>query len=964
MRNCLATGRHSKKLTPGFPGWVPIALLILSLGSPGVAQEPLRDVINRSLAPITTQTVGRASDAEFLRRVSIDLTGMPPSADTAAAFLTDSAIDRREQLIDRLLDSPRHHRHLAEQLSVMLMERRTAKHVAEVEWLNWLTRSVREDKPWNVLVREILLADGEPGEQRPAAAFILNRDAEPHTVARDIGRIFFGQDLQCAQCHDSPLVSDFLQQDYQGLLAVSSSIATFTRKVDKKDLTLLRDQAGSDITFESVFAKGSPHRTGARIPGGTTLVEPFRIPSEEYTIAPADGIRSVPVVSRRQWLADVTTDGSNLHFNRNAANRIWSLMFGKGLVHPLDMLHPDNPSASPGLLEDLASRFAQSGFQIRNLLREIALSDPYQFPFDLPTGFAEQVITNDELVRQVQQRSEKGGEQLDRLSQTRDAADERFDEAETAVLPTADAQDKARTASVAALAKYRKAADELNAAEAKASTNTELKTRLEEAVAALDVTLQQTSEEELSNALATLKQRLQKTVEGTAALQKAVTDRKTAAEPLEAAWKESAESLRTAAAASAPLVNAMLQEEQQRVLARKAWQQQQFELTSLSHREDLLQQVGSLQETRQTLMQLQTAGTAVARDLAASTANLAATRSLVEKSKTDVVRITVDFEEQMEMLGTTKDQLETSVSAQKLIAESVAAANTASAALIGEETLVALTEQLSDRLRGSDDTVRNLRSRSEQLTALVGKTSVAMEAAHAEAKKLQTELANNESAHEELQGKQQQIQHSLQEAVQQQTRHQDELPELLSRHFQLSDLRPLSPEQLCWSILQVTGVYERTRQAAVAELDKSNPLQAETAADPAVLRQRELQIEQTTWEKLRGNQKQFITLYGAAAGQPQGDFFASADQALFASNGSTINSWVAPAGDNTTQRIIAAESAQTAAEALYLGVLTRSPTVEEVREVEQVLRERPDRRTAASELVWALIMSAEFRFNR
>ncbi|MGB0740701.1 MAG: hypothetical protein ACPGXX_11565, partial [Planctomycetaceae bacterium] len=74
MRNCLATGRHSEKLTPGFPGWVPIALLILSLGSPGVAQEPLRDVINRSLAPITTQTVGRASDAEFLRRVSIDLT--------------------------------------------------------------------------------------------------------------------------------------------------------------------------------------------------------------------------------------------------------------------------------------------------------------------------------------------------------------------------------------------------------------------------------------------------------------------------------------------------------------------------------------------------------------------------------------------------------------------------------------------------------------------------------------------------------------------------------------------------------------------------------------------------------------------------------------------------------------------------------------------------------------------------
>ena len=127
---------------------------------------------------------------------------------------------------------------------------------------------------------------------------------------------------------------------------------------------------------------------------------------------------------------------------------------------------------------------------------------------------------------------------------------------------------------------------------------------------------------------------------------------------------------------------------------------------------------------------------------------------------------------------------------------------------------------------------------------------------------------------------------------------------------------------------------------------------------------RQLQVEQQTWDKLKGNLGQYVAIYGGAPGQPQGDFYASADQALFTANGSAINSWVAPAGDNATERIIRIADNRLAAEELYLGILTRMPTEEEVQEVTAFLTQRTDRSKAAQDLVWGLLSSAEFRFNR
>jgi hypothetical protein len=169
---------------------------------------------------------------------------------------------------------------------------------------------------------------------------------------------------------------------------------------------------------------------------------------------------------------------------------------------------------------------------------------------------------------------------------------------------------------------------------------------------------------------------------------------------------------------------------------------------------------------------------------------------------------------------------------------------------------------------------------------------------------------------------------------------------------------------MCWSVFRVTGVYDRYRQTEVAELDKKKPLTDAQKKDPKQLEVRDIELEQRTYDKLKSNIATFIGFYGAAAGQPQGDFFATADQALFAANGGSINSWVAPASGNVTERVVKQQDAKVAAEDLYLSVFARMPTDGERADVANYLKDRTkDRPAAAQELVWALLNSAEFRFN-
>ena len=191
-----------------------------------------------------------------------------------------------------------------------------------------------------------------------------------------------------------------------------------------------------------------------------------------------------------------------------------------------------------------------------------------------------------------------------------------------------------------------------------------------------------------------------------------------------------------------------------------------------------------------------------------------------------------------------------------------------------------------------------------------------------------------------------------------------ELTKRWSDDFTLASLKPLTPEQLCWSVLKVTGIYDAHRRTAETELKTSSPLTEAQQRDPEQTKRRRREIVQRTWNSLKSNASTFVRYYGAGAGQPQGEFFATADQALFAANGETILNWLAPGNNNLTQQMIDAQQPADAAEILYLTVLNRHPDAEEVTEVVRLLEQPDSKRTqVARDLVWGLLTSIEFRFN-
>ena len=182
-----------------------------------------------------------------------------------------------------------------------------------------------------------------------------------------------------------------------------------------------------------------------------------------------------------------------------------------------------------------------------------------------------------------------------------------------------------------------------------------------------------------------------------------------------------------------------------------------------------------------------------------------------------------------------------------------------------------------------------------------------------------------------------------------------ELPKMTSiwtRRFALCVLDPLTPEQIGWSMMQAAGVVDQQRAAAEAELAKKTPTAPE--ADRARL------VEESVYAKLKANEVPFVKLFGGAPGQPQDEFYATVDQALFLENGGLVRGWLAPAAAGLAKL----EDPKELARELYLGVFTRRPSDRETDEVVRYLAARPQARLAAiQEISWAMLTSVEFRFK-
>jgi hypothetical protein len=309
-------------------------------------------------------------DADFLRRAWLDLTGGIPSAAEARAFLDDRDPAKREKLVDRLLASPDYPRRLEEAFTVMLLERRGGNAVPDRAWRDWLRARFAEDAPWDETVRLLLSADGRDPATRPATKFFLDGRTDLHRATLDVGRLFLGRNLLCAQCHDHPQVKEWKQLEYMGLYAYLSTSKPHTDAKSKVQY-FMDAPPTKKVEYQNVFRPEAKKQTGPLLQGAEEVSLPA---NAEWEIPPVkNGFPGVPKLRLRDQLAHDLASAEHAQFVRTSVNRLWTLLNGRGIVHPPDLDHAKNPPSDPALLDDLARRFVEGGLRFKSLVRSIVL---------------------------------------------------------------------------------------------------------------------------------------------------------------------------------------------------------------------------------------------------------------------------------------------------------------------------------------------------------------------------------------------------------------------------------------------------------------------------------------------------------------------------------------------------------------------------------------------------------------
>lgn len=359
------------------------------LGGAASAEESLPQRIDALLlkqaggAPVAPV----ADDAEFLRRVTLDLAGRIPSAKELQDFLAERRANKRAAAVDALLASPDYPRRMQDMFNAMLMERRGDN----PEWATFLETAFQANTPWDRIARDILDPDADDPKKRGAAFFYTKRldkvgtqDTDYPGLTRDVGRLFLGMDLQCAQCHNHLFIDNYKQQDFQGLFIVYQNTAI---RGDVKFPAISEKPLTKKIEFTSVFDK-IPLSTGPKVPGMAEMKLPEFKPGEEYAVPPnkQKNILGTLKFSPLEAIAHELPTPKNQAFVRNIVNRLWFVMFGRGLVNPLDQQHPANPPSHADVMDLLSQEFVAHKFDIKWLLRELALTDAYQRSTVLPSS--------------------------------------------------------------------------------------------------------------------------------------------------------------------------------------------------------------------------------------------------------------------------------------------------------------------------------------------------------------------------------------------------------------------------------------------------------------------------------------------------------------------------------------------------------------------------------------------------
>ena len=309
------------------------------------------------------------TDAEFVRRVHLDLTGQPPTSEKVRAFLADATGSRkkREALVEELIGSPTYAEFWANKFADLLQcnsENLGKKGV----WVfrTWIQEQFAKNRPYDQFARDLLLAKGSTFEN-PAGNY-LRALRDPGKMTEDVSQTFLGVRFNCNKCHDHPF-ERWTQNQYYEFGAFFAQVA-FKRGTLGRD-TLIRgtetyasEQISEEIVYQNYDGGEVKH------PKNDKPVPPHVPYGHAREIASGEDRRAAFV----EWL----TSPGNPYFARSTVNRFWSYFFGRGIIDPVDDIRAGNPPSNPALLEALTTGFVKSGHDVRWLLRTLCQSRAYQ----------------------------------------------------------------------------------------------------------------------------------------------------------------------------------------------------------------------------------------------------------------------------------------------------------------------------------------------------------------------------------------------------------------------------------------------------------------------------------------------------------------------------------------------------------------------------------------------------------
>ena len=326
-------------------------------------------------------TAGPQADAaNLLRRLMLDVAGRIPTSDEAKAFVANASADKRIELVDRLLASPDFVWHQRNELDRMLLPNKPN----DGDFRKYLLWSVKENRSWEAMFRDMLVGDEADENRKPALTFVKSRARDLDDMLNDTATVFFGVNVTCAKCHDHPLTPDWKQHHYFGMASFFSRTYVTKKnllaerpfgevkfKSKRKDDTKGEQTAKFQFLTGAVIDEPVVERTADDI---KKIEETIKVSMQKDDAPPPDK----PNFSPREKLVEVALRAEdNRFFARNIVNRVWDRFFARGLVHPVDQLHAANLPSHPELLDWLTRDMVAHGYDLKRLIRGIVLSQAY-----------------------------------------------------------------------------------------------------------------------------------------------------------------------------------------------------------------------------------------------------------------------------------------------------------------------------------------------------------------------------------------------------------------------------------------------------------------------------------------------------------------------------------------------------------------------------------------------------------